>query len=132
MNTGHDGSITTVHANTPRDAVSRLEVMALMGDVRVSEKAVRAQIASAVQMIVQVTRLSDGTRRVSHITELTGSTGDIVHLQDVVLLEKRGLTHTQQVRGRFAATGVVPHFGGKLLAAGVSLPDGLGQHVCEI
>jgi len=88
MNTGHDGSITTVHANNPRDAIARIETMAMMGSVSLPEKAIRAQIASAVDLIVQVARMSDGTRRITHITEITGATPEMVSLQDIYLFEK--------------------------------------------
>ena len=101
MNTGHDGSITTVHANNPRDAIARLETMAMMGTVALPEKAIRAQIASAVHLIIQVSRMSDGSRRITHISEVTGSTGDIVSMQDIFLFEKMGLGAGQKVKGRF-------------------------------
>ncbi len=132
MNTGHDGSITTIHSNTPRDALSRMETMAMMGEVRISDKAIRAQIASAVHLIIQVSRMSDGTRRVTHITELTGSFSDIVSMQDIYLFEKKGLDGNNKVKGRFYATGVVPKFSTKLIAAGISLPAGLLDHSLEI
>jgi pilus assembly protein CpaF len=91
MNTGHDGSLTTVHANTPRDAVSRMETMALMGNSGLPEKAIKAQIASAVHVIVQIARMSDGSRRVTHITELTGAFSDVISMQDIFVFEKEGL-----------------------------------------
>ena len=96
MNTGHDGSITTIHANTPRDALARLETMAMMSEVRLAEKAVRAQIASAVHMIVQVSRMSDGTRRITHITELTGAYSDVISMQDISYSRNRGLGRTEK------------------------------------
>jgi len=123
MNTGHDGSITTIHSNTPRDALARMETMAMMSEVRLAEKAVRAQIAAAVHIIVQVARQSDGTRRITHITELTGAFGDVVSMQDIFLFEKKGLGPNGQVKGRFFATGVVPKFAEKLIAAGMPLLD---------
>ena len=92
MNTGHDGSITTVHANTPRDAIARIETMAMMGNVALPEKAIRSQVASAVDLIVQISRMSDGVRRITHITEITGMSEDVVSMQDLYLFHKRGLT----------------------------------------
>ena len=122
MNTGHDGSITTVHANTPRDAIARIETMALMGNVALPEKAIRAQVASAVDLIVQVSRMSDGVRRITHITEITGLSEEVVSMQDLYLFHKRGLTPEGKVKGNFAATGIVPNFVERLNAAGFSLP----------
>jgi pilus assembly protein CpaF len=130
MNTGHDGSITTVHANGPRDALARIETMAMMANLNLPEKAVRQQIASAIQVIVQVSRMSDGTRRVTHITEITGTSGDIVSMQDVFLFEKRGVGPDGKVLGRFVATGIVPKFAEKLRASGVPFPTNL-MEVCE-
>ncbi len=121
MNTGHDGSITTIHANTPRDAIARLETMAMMGSVSLPEKAIRAQIASAVHLIVQVSRMSDGSRRITHISEITGATSEVVSMQDIFLFEKHGLGAAGKVKGRFFATGIVPKFAEKLTAAGIPL-----------
>jgi len=119
MNTGHDGSITTVHANNPRDAIARLETMSLMGNVALPEKAIRAQIASAVHLIVQVSRMSDGTRRITHITEITGTSGEVVSMQDLFVFERLGLGLGGKVKGRFSAMGIVPKFAEKLKAAGI-------------
>jgi pilus assembly protein CpaF len=132
MNTGHDGSITTIHANTPRDALARLETMAMMSEVRLAEKAVRSQIASAVHMIVQVSRMSDGTRRITHITELTGAFSDVISMQDIFLFEKRGIGPNGKVKGRFISTGIVPKCVEKLTAAGIPAPAGMSDHVVEI
>jgi pilus assembly protein CpaF len=132
MNTGHDGSLTTVHANTPRDAVSRMETMALMGSSGLPEKAIKAQIASAVHVIVQIARMSDGSRRVTHITELTGAFSDVISMQDIFVFEKEGLGPAGKVKGRFKATGVVPKFGDKLKAAGIPLPTGLLDYSLEV
>ena len=132
MNTGHDGSITTIHSNTPRDAIARMETMAMMGDIRMAEKAIRAQIAAAVHLIVQVSRMSDGTRRVTHITEITGAFEQVVSLQDVFLFEKRGLNAQNKVKGRFYSTGLMPRFQTKLEAAGIGLPANLQDHSLEI
>jgi pilus assembly protein CpaF len=125
MNTGHDGSITTVHANNPRDALSRIETMCMMANLNLPDKAVRQQIASAIQLIVQVSRLSDGSRRVTHITEITGSSGDMVSMQDIFLFEKRGLGLNGKVLGRFYATGIVPKFAERLKASGIPIPMSL-------
>jgi pilus assembly protein CpaF len=132
MNTGHDGSLTTVHANSPRDALARMETMAMMGEVRLPERAIRSQIASAVQLIVQVARMSDGTRRITHITELTGAQSDVISMNDIFLFEKKGLSATGKVMGRFYSTGIMPRFNEKLIAAGVPLPHGFLQHSVEI
>ena len=132
MNTGHDGSITTVHANTPRDAISRMETMCMMGTVILPERAIRAQIASAIDLIVQVSRMSDGTRRITHITEITGTSGDIISLQDIFLFEKQGLGVNGKVNGRFSATGIVPKFAETLAAAGVPLSLNLMDHSVEV
>ena len=130
MNTGHDGSITTVHANTPRDAISRLETMCLMGSVALPEKAIRAQIASAIHIIIQASRMSDGSRRITHISEVTGTSGDIVSMQDLFLFERQGLAGNGRVKGRFYATGIVPKFADKLKAAGIPLNlDSLDESV---
>jgi pilus assembly protein CpaF len=132
MNTGHDGSLTTIHANTPRDALARLETMAMMSEVRIAEKAVRSQIASAVHMIVQVSRMSDGSRRITHITELTGAFSDVVSMQDIFLFEKKGIGPNGKVKGRFTSTGIVPKCVEKLTAAGIPAPAGMSDHVVEI
>ncbi len=121
MNTGHDGSLTTVHANTPRDAIARIETMVLMGNVALPEKAIRAQITSAVDLIVQVSRMSDGTRRITHISEITGTSGEVISMQDIFVFEKRGLTADGKVKGGFVSTGIVPKFAERLKAAGFPL-----------
>ena len=132
MNTGHDGSLTTIHSNTPRDALARLETMAMMGEVRLAEKAVRAQISAAVHIIIQAARMSDGTRRITHITELTGAFADVVSMQDIFLFEKKGVGPNGKVRGRFYATGIVPKCAEKLTAAGIPVQVGLADHSVEI
>jgi pilus assembly protein CpaF len=132
MNTGHDGSITTIHANTPRDAVARLETMCMMGNGALPEKAIRQQIASAVHLFIQAHRMSDGSRRITHITEITGTSGDVVSMQDIFLFEKQGLGPHGKVRGRFFATGIVPKFADKLKAAGIPLPLKLLDHSAEV
>jgi pilus assembly protein CpaF len=132
MNTGHDGSITTVHANTPRDALARMETMAMMSDVQLPEKAIRAQIASAIHVIVQVARQSDGSRRVTYITELTGAFSDVISMQDIFTFEKEGLGANGKVKGRFRATGIVPKFNEKLQAAGIPVQAGLLDYSVEV
>ncbi|RXH58002.1 CpaF family protein [Granulicella sibirica] len=132
MNTGHDGSITTVHSNTPRDAISRMETMAMMSDMRMAERAIRTQIASAVHLIIQVSRMSDGSRRVTHITEITGAFDQVINMQDIFLFEKKGLDAQNKVKGRFYATGIMPKFSEKLTAAGINFPPGLLNHSMEI
>jgi pilus assembly protein CpaF len=132
MNTGHDGSITTVHANNPRDAIARLETMAMMGSVALPEKAIRAQIASAVHLIVQVSRMSDGSRRITHISEVTGTSGEVVSMQDLFIFEKLGLGLGGKVKGRFFATGIVPKFAEKLKAAGIPFALNLLDESVEV
>ena len=132
MNTGHDGSLTTIHSNTPRDALARLETMAMMGEIRIAEKAIRAQIAAAVHIIVQASRMSDGTRRITHITELTGAFSDVISMQDIFLFEKKGIGPNGKVKGRFYATGIVPKCTDKLIAAGIQVTAGQADHSVEI
>jgi pilus assembly protein CpaF len=132
MNTGHDGSLTTIHANSPRDALSRIETMVLMANINLPEKALRHQIASAIHVIVQVSRMSDGTRRVTHISEITGSSADVISMQDIFLFEKRGLGPNGKVLGRFRATGIIPKFSEKLNDAGMPLAMNLLDMCQEI
>jgi pilus assembly protein CpaF len=132
MNTGHDGSLTTVHANTPRDAVARMETMAMMGSMSLPEKAIRSQIASAVHLIVQIARMSDGSRRVTHIAELTGAFSEVVSMQEIFVFEKEGLGPGGKVKGRFRSTGIVPKFAEKLKAAGLPVPTGLLDYSVEV
>ena len=132
MNTGHDGSMTTVHANTPRDVVSRLEVMVNLATASLPVKAIRSQIAAAIDVIVQVERMSDGTRRCRSITEVTTMEGDMVMLQDLFVFEKLGISSEGKVMGRFAATGIRPRFYEKLLAAGIRLPGETFEEIVEV
>jgi pilus assembly protein CpaF len=132
MNTGHDGSMTTIHANTPRDVISRMEVMVTLGSNNLPVTAIRSQIASAVDLIVQVERMSDGTRRCRSVTEVTTMEGDMVMLQDIFVFEKLGVSSEGKVMGRFAATGIRPRFYEKLLAAGIRLPGELFEEVVHI
>ena len=119
MNTGHDGSLTTLHANTPRDAIARLETMVLMSGMELPVKAIREQIASAVHMIVQQTRFSDGTRKICYVTEVSGMEVDIVTLQDIFYYKQDGFTEDFKIRGRFVASGFVPKFYDELQRKGI-------------
>jgi pilus assembly protein CpaF len=132
MNTGHDGSLTTIHANSPRDAVARMETMALMANLHLPEKAVRQQIASAVNIIVQVSRMSDGSRRVTHLTEITGMDMEVVSMQDVYRFEKRGIGINGRVLGRFYSTGVTPRFAEKIVASGIPISPSLFDMAVEV
>lgn len=122
MNTGHEGSLTTIHANTARDALSRLETMIQMTGMRLSDRAMRQQIASAINVVVQVARLSDGTRRIVSISEVTGMEGETITMQEVFLFERRGIDAEGHVIGRFRPTGVRPRFAEKLKVYGMQLP----------
>ena len=122
MNTGHDGSLTTVHANTPRDALARLETMIQMTGMRLSDRAMRQQIASALDLVLQVARLSDGSRRVTSISEITGMEGDTITMQEIFMYERSGVDAQGQVIGRFRATGIRPRFAERLKACGLQLP----------
>jgi pilus assembly protein CpaF len=132
MNTGHDGSLTTVHANTPRDAVSRIENMVSMANLNLPQRAIRQQIASAVNVIVQVSRMSDGTRRVSSISELTGMEGETITMQEIVVFERKGLAQDGKVRGCFRSTGIRPKVAERLAASGFRLPATLFDFVLEV
>jgi pilus assembly protein CpaF len=132
MNTGHDGSLTTIHANSPRDAISRLETMALMSNLNLPEMAIRQQAASAIDIVVQIARLNDGSRRLTHLTEITGMDEDVVSMQDIFLFEKLGVGGGGKVIGRFHATGLRPKFSDRLKASGVPLPSGLFEHSVNV
>ena len=125
MNTGHDGSLTTAHANSPRDALTRVETMVLMAGAELPSRAIREQLASAIDVIVHQSRLRDGSRRITHITEVVGMEGDAITLQDIFVFEQMGLEEHQRVRGRFHSTGVVPTFLPVLEARGQRLPGDL-------
>lgn len=132
MNTGHDGSLTTIHANGPRDGLSRLEVMMGMANASMSVQSIRQQITSAVDLFVHIARFSDGSRRITHITECVGMEGDTVTTQDIFLFEKQGVLQNGRVTGRFRATGIRPKFYETLRTAGHMLPASLFQTVVEI
>ena len=122
MNTGHDGSLTTIHAKTPRDALARLETMIQMTGMRLSDRAMRQQVASAIDLVVQVARLSDGTRRLTSISEITGMEGETITMQEIFLFERTGVDSSGQVIGRFKPTGIRPRFAERLKACGLQLP----------
>ncbi|MDQ3687372.1 MAG: CpaF family protein [Acidobacteriota bacterium] len=122
MNTGHDGSLTTVHANTPRDAVARLETMIQMTGMRLSDRAMRQQIASALDVVIQAARLSDGTRRITSISEITGMEGETITMQEIFQFERKGIDKDGKVIGRFRPTGVRPRFAETLKIYGLQLP----------
>jgi pilus assembly protein CpaF len=132
MNTGHDGSLTTIHANSPRDAISRLEVMIGMASSNLNVRSIRQQVASAIDLFVQISRFTDGTRKVTYITECVGMEGDLVTTQDVFVFERTGLTSEGKVTGRFRPTGVRPKFSERLKTAGIELPPTLFQSVVEV
>ena len=129
MNTGHDGSLTTIHANTPRDALYRLDTMVAMANLNIPDRAVRNQIASAVNLIVQVSRLADGTRKVTAISEITGMEQDVITMQEIFRFERTGLTREGKVTGRFRATGIRPKCAERLETMGLRLPVDMFEHV---
>jgi pilus assembly protein CpaF len=132
MNTGHDGSLTTIHANSTRDALYRLDTMVAMANLNLPERAVRQQVASAVNLVIQATRLSDGSRRVTAISELTGMEGEVITLQDLFVFERTGISHDKRVQGRFRATGIRPKCSEKLASAGFQLPMDMFEQVVYV
>ena len=132
MNTGHEGSMTTIHANTCRDALSRLESMVAMANFNLPEKAVRQQISSAIAMVVQVSRMSDGSRRVTNVAEITGMEGEIITMQDIFSFVRRGVGPNGKVLGSFRPSGIRPKFLEKLRVAGLILPQELFEQVTEV
>ncbi|HKR21906.1 MAG TPA: CpaF family protein [Pyrinomonadaceae bacterium] len=122
MNTGHDGSLTTIHANTPRDALARLETMIQMTGMRLSDRAMRQQVASAIDLVVQAARLSDGSRRVTSISEITGMEGETITMQEIFMYERTGVDKDGNVIGRFRPTGIRPRFAERLKSCGLQLP----------
>jgi len=125
MNTGHDGSLTTIHANSPRDALTRLETMVAMANLNIPESAIRRQVASALDMIIQVSRMSDGTRKLINVSEVVGMEGDVVTMQDIFEFRKTGLGEKGEVLGEFLPSGIRPRLSERLLAAGIRLPAGI-------
>jgi pilus assembly protein CpaF len=129
MNTGHDGSLTTIHANSPRDALYRLDTMVAMANLNLPERAIREQTASAVNLLIQVTRLSDGSRKVTAITEITGMEQVIITMQDIFLFERKGVDKSGKVCGFFRATGIRPKCSERLGALGLHLPASMFEHI---
>ncbi len=125
MNTGHEGSMTTVHANSPRDALARVQNMVMMAGLDLPERAIKEQVVSAIDVVVQLRRLADGSRKVTHVTELAGLEGETILLQDIFLLERRGLNEDGTIEGELVPTGLVPTFGKRLRQSGVALPPSL-------
>jgi pilus assembly protein CpaF len=125
MNTGHEGSMSTIHANSPRDALSRLETMILMAGTPLPSRAMREQVASALDLVVQVQRFSDGARRVVSVTEVTGMEGDVVTMQEIFRYKRQGIAPDGKIIGRFESTGVRPVFVERLRIAGVDFPSNL-------
>ena len=133
MNTGHDGSLTTLHANTPRDAISRLETMCLMAGLELPIRVVREQVASAVDLIIQTTRLRDGFRKVTQITELAGMEGDTIVLTDIFKYEQTGVATDGKSLGELKPTGIRPLFSPRLEAAGFKLrPEIFGVNMADM
>ncbi|HYG98774.1 MAG TPA: CpaF family protein [Terriglobales bacterium] len=132
MNTGHEGSLTTVHANTPRDALSRIENMVSMANLNIPERAVRNQISSAIHAVVQISRMADGTRKLTSISELTGMEGDVVTMQDIFTFDRHGVSEKGNVKGTFRATGIRPKFTDRLAAAGYRLRTTLFDSRVEV
>jgi pilus assembly protein CpaF len=131
MNTGHDGSLATVHANSPRDALARLETMAMMANLNLPEAAIRKQIASALSLIVQVARFPDGTRRVTHVSEVTGMESDVISLQDLFLFERQGVSKDGRTVGTFFSNGIRPKFSERLKSVGFELPADMFEQTKE-
>ena len=132
MNTGHEGSLTTVHANSQRDALARIENMVSMANLNIPERAIRHQISSAIHAVVQVARLSDGTRKVITVSEITGMESDIITMQDIFVFDRLGIDESGKVRGMFRATGVRPKFAERLATGGCRLRPGLFESRVEV
>jgi pilus assembly protein CpaF len=132
MNTGHEGSMATIHANTPRDALIRLESMVAMGGLTLTERTVRQQIASALDVVVQVTRMSDGTRKIVSISEITGMEENIISMQDIFTFERKGIANDGKVLGTFKPTRIRPRFLEKIRLAGIELPPNMFEATTEV
>jgi pilus assembly protein CpaF len=132
MNTGVEGSMSTVHANTPKDAFSRLETMVMMADLEIPTRVILQQLASAIKMVVQVSRLQDGSRKIMAISEVLGAHNDHVELQDIFVFERTGITDAGKVQGRFRGTGVTPKILERLRISGITLPEDLFDEVVEV
>jgi len=131
MNTGHDGSLTTLHSNSPRDALARLETMVSMANLGLPEKAVKQQIASAINVVIQIARLSDGSRKIIQVGEITGMEGDVVTMQEIFVFDRQGIGEGGKVLGRYMATGIRPRFTDRLKAYGITLPATLFDNIAE-
>jgi pilus assembly protein CpaF len=129
MNTGHDGSLTTIHANSPRDALYRLDTMVAMANLNIPDRAIRQQVASAIELVIQIARLSDGTRKVTAVSEITGMERDVITMQDIFIFEKVGVDEDGRVRGRFRATGIRPKCSERFTASGIQLPAQMFEHM---
>jgi pilus assembly protein CpaF len=129
MNTGHDGSLTTIHANSPRDALYRLDTMVAMANLNIPDRAIRQQVASAIELVVQIARLSDGTRKVTAISEITGMEREVITMQDIFVFEKLGVDEDGRVRGRFRATGIRPKCTERFATSGIQLPAQMFEHM---
>ena len=132
MNTGHEGSMATIHANTPRDVLTRLESMVAMSGLSLTERTVRQQIASALDIVVQVSRMSDGSRKVMSISEVTGMEENIISMQDIFMFQKRGIGPTGKVIGTFKPTRIRPRFLDRLQVAGIQLPPALFENITQV
>jgi pilus assembly protein CpaF len=132
MNTGHDGSLATIHANSARDALYRLDTMVAMANLNIPDRAIRQQVASAVDLVVQMTRLSDGTRKVTSIAEIIGMEGDVITMQDIFVFDRTGLAPEGHVRGRFRSTGIRPKCADRLAASGHVLPNAMFEHLYTV
>jgi pilus assembly protein CpaF len=132
MNTGHDGSLTTIHANAPRDALARLETMVAMAGFNLPPRAVKEQIAAAVHIVIQVARHSDGTRRLTHLSEVIGMEEDVITMQDIFIFEKHGIDEEGRVVGRFRPTGIRPRFADRLRVCGIHLPIEMFDETAEV
>jgi pilus assembly protein CpaF len=129
MNTGHDGSLTTIHANSPRDALYRLDTMVAMANLNIPDRAIRQQVASAIELVVQIARLSDGTRKVTAVSEITGMEREVITMQDIFVFEKLGVDEDGRVRGRFRATGIRPKCTERFATSGIQLPAQMFEHM---
>jgi pilus assembly protein CpaF len=132
MNTGHEGSMATIHANTPRDALMRLESMVAMGGLSLTEKTVRSMIASAIDLVVQVTRMSDGTRKITSVSEITGMEENVITMQEIFSFEKRGIGMDGRVLGAFKPSRIRPRFVERLRTAGIVLPSDTFDKFLEV
>jgi pilus assembly protein CpaF len=132
MNTGHEGSLTTVHANSPRDALARIENMCSMANLNIPERAMRQQIAAAIHAVIQVARLSDGSRKVISVSEVTGMEAETICMQDIFVFDRVGIDESGKVRGAFRATGIRPQFADRLATAGCRLRPAIFDSRMEV